>query len=79
MILIISSDVKELKPLAHSIFFLSRIFMWSPLLNLPEIFFIPAANKLFPNLRAFFAPSSTIIEPLGATEPRIHDQYDKFY
>jgi len=70
--LIISSDVKELKPLAHSVFFLSKIFIWSPLLNFPVIFLIPAANKLFPDLKAFFAPSSIMIEPFGATELIIH-------
>jgi hypothetical protein len=41
-------------------------------LNFPEIFLIPAANKLFPNLNAFFAPSSIIIEPFGAIELMIH-------
>ena len=33
---------------------------------------MPAANKLFPDLKAFFAPSSIMIAPLGATELIIH-------
>ena len=46
--------------------------MWSPFLNLPETFFIPAANKLLPDLSAFFAPSSIVSSPLGDTELIIH-------
>ena len=53
-----SSDVKELKPLAHSEFFLSKTLIWSPFLNFPDTFLIPAANKLFPDFKARLAPSS---------------------
>ena len=67
-----SSDVKELKPLAHSEFFLSKILIWSPFLNFPDTFLIPAANKLFPDFKARLAPSSIMIAPFGAIELIIH-------
>ena len=71
-ILIISFEEKELSPLAYSDKFLSRILIWSPFLKTPSTFLIPAANKLFPFLRAFIAPSSIIKSPLGETELIIH-------
>ena len=46
--------------------------MWSPLLNLPLTFFIPAANKLLPFFKAFLAPSSIINTPFGDMELIIH-------
>ena len=72
MILIISSDEKELNPRANSFSLISIILMWSPFLNFPETFLIPAANKLFPFKRAFLAPSSIISSPFGETELIIH-------
>ena len=72
MIFIISSDENELRPLAHSEFWLSKTLMWSPFLNLPETFFIPAANKLLPLESARLAPSSIKSSPLGEIELIIH-------
>ena len=72
IILFISSEEKELRPLANSLFLVSRIFIWSPLLNFPDKLIIPAANKLLPPTSAFLAPSSMTRVPFGETELIIH-------
>ena len=68
----ISTEENELKPLANSLFSLSTILIWSPLLKFPDTFFIPAASKLFPLFKANLAPSSIISSPLGEIELIIH-------
>ena len=71
LILLISVELKEAKPLAKCFALWSTIRIFSPLLKDPSIFVTPAASKLFPLISAFLAPSSIIRSPFGETELNI--------
>ena len=71
-ILSISLDEKDANPRASLLLLSSAIITFSPLLNLPEIDLMPAANKLFPFFKAIDAPLSIKIVPLELRELTIH-------
>ena len=62
--LIISSEEKDVSPLAQSLPFSSTIKIFSPFKNWPSTLIIPAGKRLFPFLSALEAPLSICIFPL---------------
>ena len=72
LILFISTDEKDERPLAKSIPFSFTIKIFSPFLKSPITLVIPAGNKLLPFDNAFAAPVSTKIFADELKELTIH-------